>query len=366
MSKFKSYDEEEAREKIEAAAEEIDERNGGNEEERARVKVRDGMNVFWILPRIGEMVAPIIPMNIHYSPFHRCGRVVTQDPNDPEKLKSDGFFECHHCTGAWEQWKGNDCPGKGNKESKHPSKVKFLQDMPSTQYVANAVQLDGFFGTDRKGKYAVPDTDLMEEWGETFVSVMNGEEEPPENMPEDLAEAAKAGVQPLLVNEDVGRQIEDVHYDYCKRQGEDPLLIPDQVLLQISRSNKDETFTSNGQTRNKKNYSVTFTVDDDMGDWQLPDGLFEACEEQAQDLTDPDCGEDDLRERALALEVLDEDEMKEYLESCEHTFDPEFDSDSEEDDTPDYSEFADSDNGTMDKDKKKELEEMKAQMHGDD
>src|SRR5699024_4746285 len=100
---------------------------------------------------------------------------------------------------------------------------KFLDDMPSKQYVANVIQLDSFFTTDAKGKYAKPDMDLVEKWSEDFVKVMRGEISPPEGMPENMAEAARAGVQPLLVNEDVGNSILSEHYDTNEREGEDPL-----------------------------------------------------------------------------------------------------------------------------------------------
>lgn len=359
MSKFKAANAEESRKLREEAAEALE----TTTEKQPRVRVQDGMNVFWVLPRVGGMPDPYVHKLVHYYPFHACGRKdPVPDPENPGELKEDKFFSnCYRCETAWKTWEAIGKPAFGSE-----GYSKRSSDMDNKQVAFQAINLSPFFKTDSKGKYAIPDADLLETWGEAYVEVMKGGEVP-EDMPEEIAEAAQAGVDTVLVSTELGGDIEDAHYKYVERNEEDPFMSPDKVLLQIVRANGSKSFTNSvtGQKRYTKTHTVDFTLEKHMKKFSLPDGLFDVVEEQARDLSNITCESDELADRMRALVKPTNEEIKDYLSLTGHSFTLDGEEvELDDEDAEDFARADDSDEPVMDQESKNKLADLRGQMKG--
>lgn len=288
-------------------------------EKSARIKIKDGMNVLWILPKMGEMASAIDYRFVHYKPFHLCRRDnPSPDPKDTKKLLEDkAFSKCPRCRQAWDTW---SALGKPRNCEEHEL---FKRDMPSVQALVQAVNLTPFFGSDSSKTYAVPKIDLIEKWGAAFVETIRTGEVP-DGMPEDIAEAALAGVNPLFVSKELGGLIRSAYNAVLieSDEGEDPLFKPGSTLLQISRSDSGATFESGGRTIKSKTHEVRFTLDKFMKTWVIPEGFIEACVDKAQDLTQLEVEGDTVEDKARALHKLSPEEITELLNNAGHSFTP--------------------------------------------
>ena len=232
--KFQRFDEDSARKRAEELAAEI---SGGGEKENRRLRVEDGLNVWWILPKVGSMIAPYLFKYVHYNPFHMCGRKdPVPDPNDPDKLIEDrNFRNCYRDAVAWKLYEEAGKPQMG------PAKDKFKSDMPSLQVAVQAVNLTPFFEMDGTKTFATPKKGLVEKWGKAFVQVLKGGPVP-DGMPEDMVKAAQAGVSVTFLNQNAGKALRKAHVVKCVEIEDDPFFNPDKYLVQIVRSDDDKSF----------------------------------------------------------------------------------------------------------------------------
>lgn len=313
-SKFVQHSVEDENKVLQQRAEE---NTGG--EKSARIRIRDGINVIWVLPKVGTMVSPVEYRFVHYNPFHLCRRDNPYpDPNseDTTKLVEDKrFSKCVRCQKAWTTW--SDL-GKPRNCEEHEN---FKRDMPSIQGLVQAVNLTSFFGPDSSRKFAVPNVELVEKWGDAFVEAIRTGVIP-EGMPEDMAEDARAGVNALFVNEKLGTQIRSAYISALveDEKGEDPLFHPESTLLQIIRGDSGETFQVRGQTRKSKAHEVRFTLPKFMKDWKIPAGFIDVCVDKAQDLNNLEVAGDTVEDRARALRVLTDEEITELLNNANHSY----------------------------------------------
>ena len=170
-----------------------------------RVKLKDGRNVVWMLPRFGGMAEPIQRMLIHYGPFHVCGRhAKTPDPTNPRKMLEDrNFKNCYRCLAAWNAYDAAGKPGAKDKENQPPEKKKFKRDMPNNQVAIQVVNLTPFFEKGL-GDLVVNKTNLPQL--KSFKKIALGGE-PAASISEDVVDAALAGTDVLLVSEDLSTEI---------------------------------------------------------------------------------------------------------------------------------------------------------------
>lgn len=310
-SKFQQHDVAASKKRAEELANEL---QGGSS--KARVRVKDGLNVWWVLPKVGTMLEPICFKYVHYNPFHICGRKdPIPDPNDLDKLIEDrNFKNCYRDITAWNTY------DKAGRPKSGPIHQKFKADMPSLQAAVQVVNLSPFFELDASKTLAIPNKDLIKKWGDTFVEVMKGAE-PPEDMPEEMIEAAQAGVDVVFLNQTAGKQLRKTHISACIEEEEDLFFCPDRYLVQIIRSDGAETFVgSDGKQRKGKNYDIRFTSEKKMKNWSMPEGLMDVVVEQAIDINEIPVEGDELTDKVDALHPLSEPELIQYLESMGHSF----------------------------------------------
>jgi hypothetical protein len=183
-------------------------------------------------------------------------------------------------------------------------------------------------------------------------------------MPDDMAYAAQASPDFIACGAtSVGEKIEQTVRDKQKRSESDPLLNPESYLIEVKRENQDGQY--------KVSWDVRWTVDGNMKDFSMPEGLMGAAEELATDLKEPQVPEDaELEDRAVALAQLDDDQIEDYLDISDHTFCVEDDEESsgseESDDSEDSQEDRFSEEGPqMDEEQSKKIQEMKNKMQGE-
>lgn len=332
-NKFVQHSVENEAETLEQRAKELE---GG--EKAARIRIKDGVNVLWVLPRVGNMEHPMSYKMVHYNPFHLCNRKdPSPDPRDPAKLLEDkNFKNCPRDIQAWEAWEAAGKPKTGDAWD------AFRRDMPSVQVLVQAVNLTPFFGTDSTKKYAVPNVDLVKKWGAAFVEAINTGEIP-EGMPEDIEEAARAGVNALFVSKTVGELIRSAYSTELieDEEGNDPLFSPDKKLLQIVRRDGAGTYQAGGHERKTKDYEVRFTLDKFMKTWELPEGLIDVCVDKAVDLTNIALTDGTVEDKARSLHRLTEDEMAELLTNAGHSFTPKMDASDVDEATQGFTDVSD-------------------------
>lgn len=313
--KFQRFDEDSARKRAEEMAADM---AGGNGTEARRLRVEDGLNVWWILPKVGSMMAPYLFKYVHYNPFHICGRKdPVPDPSDPDKLIEDrNFRHCMRDSIAWKLYEDAGKPDSG------PVKDRFKADMPSIQVAVQAVNLTPFFEIDSTKTFAAPKKGLAEQWGEAFVSILKGGPVP-DGMPEEIAKAAQTGVRVTFLNQNAGKTLRKQHVVKCVEIEDDPFFNPDKYLVQIVRSDDDKSFKdAAGRVRKGKSYDIRFTAESKMRSWKLPAGLMDAVVDLAVDINDMPVEDDTLASKVESLHRLTEDELKTYLADSNHSFYP--------------------------------------------
>lgn len=312
--KFQRFDEDSARKRAEELAAEMS--GGGNEKESRRIRVEDGLNVWWVLPKVGSMIAPYLFKYVHYNPFHMCGRKdPVPDPNDPDKLIEDrNFRNCFRDSVAWKLYEEAGKPQAG------PAKDKFKTDMPSLQVAVQAVNLTPFFELDSTKTFATPKKGLAEKWGKAFVQVLKGGAVP-DGMPEDMAKAAQAGVSVTFLNQNAGKSLRKAHVVKCVEIEDDPFFNPDKYLVQIVRGDDDKSFKdAAGRVRKGKTYDIRFTADSKMKSWVLPEDLMDAVVDLAVDINDIPTEDQTISSKVEGLHRLTEQELKTYLTDSGHSF----------------------------------------------
>jgi hypothetical protein len=303
--------------------------DGGSDNSRDLFKVKDGLNVLWMMPGVETTKEPVVPLLVHYNPFHLCGRSKTTLYEGDGLDKEKDFSKCYRCISAWNKFDSLNQPDGG------PAKSKFLDDMSKSKGAFQVVNLSPFFKED--DDLVIPDEEMINEWFGTFKEIACSDEvddeELSDDIPDEVVEAAKQSPSVTFVNEDVGFDVRKKHKRKKRLMEKDPTIYPDQALLKIKRTKKkNDTFTgNNGETICKRRYDVDY-IDDSlkMSDVNLSDlGLstdgdfFASMAEKAVDIKNIDVDEESLEERAKALHDLGDDEMQEYLDSQGHSFNAE-------------------------------------------
>lgn len=333
-SKFGGHNEEAQKAAQQQAAESI----GGNI--GPRVKVKDGRNVLWVLPRVGQMPAFYQRMLVHYAPFHLCGRVPkTPNPTNPKEMLEDrNFKHCYRCLEAWNAYDAAGKPGAKNRDLQPPEKKKFKADMPNDQVAFQVVDLTPFF-KQGSGDLTVDEAEAAN-LAEFFKIALGGE--PGEDVSAEVTNAALAGVDVLTVSESLGKDIIAAEVSCRKEQtklakklkdaaskkeaqqiaNEGPCMNPERFLLVIDREDdKDRDFDDGkGGTRYAKQYGIEFVDLEDVDGWTTPDSIWELAEAQCQDLTDIVVEDDAVEAQARGFVKLTDEQMRQYLDESNHSF----------------------------------------------
>lgn len=301
---------------VAAAAQEF----GGDD--KARVKLRNGLNVFYLVPAVGKTPYPIRFCLIHYKPFHICGRDMAYDPTS-NKVKTDSMFsKCPRCKAAWDErskhiQKGEDA--KNYTAQQQLANKKFKSDMSSERAVMQVVDLTAFFVL--KDGDAEPDMKLVKTWWGAFLDVMSGGEVPAD-MPKELVEAAQAGPSLLPVNIDLGKRVDAIYRRAVKDEEQDPCFMPQSFLLSVRRTKGDlvdgiQKYDYNVETVSEKalnrlGWPKVIAEDEER--------FMETLAERAVDMLDPEPAEDTLEAKAYSLMKLTNDQLDAYLAERKHTY----------------------------------------------
>jgi hypothetical protein len=314
MSFFKKTDIDEVNKKIEEAVE-------SEFDTVYRPKLKDGVNVFWMLPMGGNMIEPYLFRLVHYNPFHICGRGdLTVDPKDAKSLTGGKkFSDCDRCITAWNLWEEHDRPKEG------PIHQAFKANMAVKKCIIQVVEFSPFFKYDQGSNAAVLDTDIFDAHFENFKKLLMGEiteDELPEGFPEAIKESALAGVGHLLLNTEAGLDIRKEHRGLIlDLEDEDPLLMPDKYLLSIYQGNSDRSFTGRGGKKLfSKVHDVQFTKPRLIKGWKLDKKFIKFVDSQAQDISNITPKEDTLEAKVDALQRLSGEELATLLKSSGHSY----------------------------------------------
>lgn len=301
---------------VAAAAQEF-----GNDD-KSRVKLRDGLSVFYLVPAVGSTPYPIRFCLIHYKPFHICGRDMAYDPTS-NKTKTDSMFsKCPRCKAAWDERSKHIEKGVDASQFTNHQKLvnkKFKSDMSSERAVLQVVDLSPFFAL-RDGD-AEPDMKMVKAWWGSFLDVMSGAPVP-EDMPKELVEAAQAGPSLLAVNIDLGKRLDSLYRRAVRDEGQDPCFMPQSFLLSIQRTKGEKAdgiqkYDYNVSTVSEKvlarqGWGKTIAEDEER--------FMETLAERAMDMTDPEPAEDTLEAKAYALIKFTPDQLNAYLAERKHTY----------------------------------------------
>lgn len=316
----------------EAEAKKIEGRKSKNSS-ADRLKIVDGYQAWWLMPAL-EGQKPWACKQVHYKPFHMCGRdhpVPNPDfdpeqeehkKNNPVYVEDTWFANCTRCMQAWDNWSETDkAPGQ--------PKDDFKANMPSKQLALQVIDFTPFFEPPpgRATKCSVNE-DLVDRWMDEFVEIVcavgRGESPtPPKDMPEEMAKSALYGPTIVLVSDYMIRKIlEDEFYEYYYDRGSDPTLEPEKTILQIKRSSQ-----SRGQgLPPKTDYSLKYLR---LDDWGFPEdelfGLFGELVESGEyrnihDLNRPDKEYASLEEKVYDYQDLTDAEIEQWLEKSGHSF----------------------------------------------
>jgi len=329
----------------EAARKSQEEENSSSDfKRRARVKCREGLNVYLWLPsfdnRKEKNPEPLRFVPVHFNPFHVCGRgdaVVSTD--DSDKLSEDRRFQhCPRCQKAWD-YRVEAMEELGlDKESvkSHPVGKKCSSDMPQMRSALQVVELTGFFKPDASKAFAQLDMKKVEAYWTQFLHVISTGELPEGcDMPEEMVEAAQAGVDILLMNKEAGTALYKKHLTKSVENGKSPLFSPDKFMLTIKRGeSKDNQFQGrDGKTRFKGVYTPEFSpMAQTSKAWakmcqELVDALntrenFEWINiyDPAVTLEGSETEEEVLKALAAGMVRMDHDQIEKYLELTKHTY----------------------------------------------
>lgn len=320
MSKFNRMSTEKANQAMQEALDAI---NTGSK----RVSLKDGMNVFYIVPAVGATTYPLQFMHVHYRPFHVCLRPLAYDAAAGKTVPVKKFEICPRCIGAWNERTKHI--GQDDKDPKKFSSAqelaqkKFKADMPSERVVAQVVDLTPFFSmVDGEPE---PNHAVLQASFEDFLNVMSGGA-PAEKMSEDLLAAAEAGPCPLPLNVDIGKRVDSIYRRAMKESKSDPTFMPEEFLVFIKKT-KDK-FEGGIQ---KYVYDVARVSEKFLknGGWaaimeQYGERFMEVIGDRAIDMLAPDKS-GDLAQDAANLVKLQKPDMLAYLEQAGHSFAVKFD-----------------------------------------
>lgn len=334
---------------------------------RPRTTLKKGLNVLMVLPsKSGTRPDPYRHTKIHYKPFHVCGRGDTIEQVDEKtgesKFNPDNrFSNCIRCLTAWNNYQ--DAGGKpvvlpGTQEYKD-----FKANMASDRTVIQVLNVDPFF-TVKQGNPSV-DKALVDAWFGEYTRILTelrdgtpwNEIDVPNDMPEDIADAALSGVSVILLNEKAGKNFSSALRQAAFDNDCDPLQDPSKRLLRIKvEPDPSRAFPSGGKTIIPNSYdSAFFNVRGKS--WEVDEDLVDVIWDLAIDIHAPENSTDHetLEDRARGFVRLSETQMVEYLESKGHTYVTQTEAapsehveDAEEDDEEEAhtSDFTTSTNGT--------------------
>lgn len=317
--------------------EEVEQKAQEQQEEKAKqledtsetIGLDDGLNVFHIVPALGETFTHVPYKTIHFRPFHVCGR---NDPVPDSEAKNgyksdNNFGNCARCQKAWDVYEESGQPPDGT-----PEKSKFLNDMPNDRAVFQAVDFSPFFEwASEKEHFATVNEELVDKFLDDFLECVLEDADPPESMPDEMERAAK--LSPGIVNvsiRSVGKKIRDTWEKKKIETEKDPFAHPDQTLMQIKRTKTGETFPAGDTEVHQRDYDVSFTADAKVKEWteEFPkDEYMKKLVDVAVDIENQEPEEDTLEARAYAMEKFDDPTMLEYLEEQGHSFQPDIDFD---------------------------------------
>jgi len=283
-----------------------------------RPTLKDGANVYWLLPPVGEMFDAYEFRYVHYSPFHICRRANPVPDRETGNLEEDrDFSKCPRCIGAWNVYKA----AGGKEKAPQAHAQAFRRNMPSIKTFMQVVDVTPFFKWEDEG--AVLDSKFFKAHWEGFLQVFYGNSDGSDlDLPESVITAARCGIGVLATNQKCGEAVRKAHRKERKRSKSDPLFDPENRLLCIYQSDSGDSFpTANGPKFVKK-HDVLFTIPEDVEDWKPGDEFIEFVIENAKDLSQLEPADESLKAKADANLVLDKDEMVQYLEESGHRFGP--------------------------------------------
>lgn len=317
------------------------------------LRVEDGLNVFHVVPALGETLNHHVYKLVHFRPFHLCSRPdILPDSSDEQGYKGDkDFSKCYRDQKAFDQWDNEDRPDDG------PYKLAFRRDMPNARAFMQIVDFSDFFRwNDPDEKLWVElKEDVYDRWFDTFLDLVltpteeiDEDGDIPDDMPEEMADRAR--LSPDVINVSVYSVGKDLLQKFKRFKGKrkkktDPYGHPDQYLLRIDREKSGQTFPgAGGQKVEGRSYDIDFL--DDLEGWEegFPkEDYLQGLLEVGVDIENMEPEDDSLEARALALQKFTEDEMKEYLEENDHSFKPDtsFDTDEMDDEMEDPDNFDD-------------------------
>jgi hypothetical protein len=294
---------------------------------KSRVRIEMGKNVFWVIPPTGTAQYYLRYVNVHYKPMHICGRPdPVPDPKQGGKklINPPAFSKCVRCISAWNKrsefiQKGTD--QKDMSRFQLAINSKFRSDMPTERGLIQVVNVKPFFKV--KDGSVVPDKKLIAAYFEAFIDVMNGGT-PPEDMPEDMVEAAQAGPQVLALNVETAVLVDTQVKKAFNESDEDPLFSPGEYLLTIERVADGEV---PGTDIKKYKHFVDWASDKILNKegWKAAiqthaEALIDAVSARAVDLM-AQTDSEDLAERARGLIELGDDGINAYLALSNHSYD---------------------------------------------
>lgn len=312
------------------AEEALKQRNSGP---KGKAPIVDGLNVLIIVPSYNEENSNFIRLSLfHFGPFsHVCSRPAPIfDPDDTAKIifskkfRHDGdantpAYHCNQCSSAW------NAVAAYMKENG----IKKLEGVPKTSqasqyYSANkaviqgifqGLNVSGFFTLDKGKTIPTLDQALYNKWFTTFMDIVIDKVEPPEDMPENLATQAKAGLQILIGNQALSTSIKNAVYTKYEESGEYPLHDASKYLVCINQSkDSSKTFDTKDGKKEANAYVVScFLTNLASGKkqvWEIPDRFYEFVEEKAEDIYNINYEGDKLEAKALAYHPLEDDELE--------------------------------------------------------
>lgn len=383
--KVKGYNQERAEELVEQKAKALE---SGDGDFKPRVKLAPGHNVFMWLPSLSEP-DPYAHKLVHYNPFHLCSRAAPVPyTNGKEGFHEDKkFANCPRCDEAWKTWAAT-ADENGERDRGAPL-GKFKSDMSSHQVMIQVVNLTPFFNDG--SPFVKVNKDLINDWFEPFVTLlkagMQGEDpEVPEGMPEDIRDAALAGIDCVLLNKDTGVNLARVYQEkYFNLEEEDPLFMPDKFLLQIKKTKsadkKFEVTNADGTKREMTGYTYapSFAPVSSKKGWPAPKSLMDVINEMIEsdklvDIHNPSVDDEaELEDKARALVPLSGQEIEDLLSMNGHSYhiiaaEPQSDEDSEGDEDFSSGEMKDPDEmelaSPLDNDQSEKLKEIAARING--
>jgi len=318
---------------------------------KPRADIEDGLNVLMVLPSFSENNSSFIRLTLaHYNPFfHVCSRPAPIfNPNDPTKIvystsyqsgpDSDVEFRCQQCISGWaivSKYMKENGIKRLNEVDRNVEESKLYSYNKAGVYgVFVAVNLSSFFSMEGGKTIPTLDQKMYKAWFPTFMDVVMGKAEAPEDMPDKLKLQATAGLQVMRVNQDLSvlikqavdtRSEEETTADEEKRveqgleaQNPDgpiyPLLNPSKYLLSIVRGpdpKKKFTDISSGEDKFGFSFTVNCFKVGVKDKWEIPDEFLEMCSENPIDLYDIKPSDASLESKASAYQPLNEEELAE-------------------------------------------------------